>query len=165
MNKNYSFKLSIIILTLIAVSIFFIKAYFDTLLATPPLQTDTPEFSLQLVHVHIENGSIFNTPETSKDFHKHDTQLSIPPAVINKEDSAPNGAELFSSLGCSGCHGQEGKSVNPMFPKLAGLKEDYIISELKKFQTKQRVSPLMYPNAVKAIGFEEDLARYLSAIK
>jgi cytochrome c553 len=121
-----------------------------------------------LVHVHVEDGSIFNTPETSKDFHKHDpktTQLAIPPVIINKEDSEPNGAELFSSLGCSGCHGQEGKSVNPMFPRLAGLKEDYIISELKNFQTKQRVSPLMYPNAVKAIGFEEDLAKYLSAIK
>jgi len=47
---------------------------------------------------------------------------------------------------CSRCHGDEGKSTNPRYPKLAGQHRDYLIKQLHDFQAgKQgpRNNPLM----------------------
>jgi cytochrome c553 len=45
---------------------------------------------------------------------------------------------------CAGCHGADGNSMVPTFPKLAGQNENYIVRELNAFKTsKGRSNPLM----------------------
>lgn len=38
---------------------------------------------------------------------------------------------------CGGCHGMDGNSMVPTFPKLAGQNETYIVNQLKAFKTSQ----------------------------
>lgn len=44
---------------------------------------------------------------------------------------------------CAACHGADGNSVTPMFPKIAGLGEKYLYKQLKDIQMKTRVVPEM----------------------
>ncbi len=42
---------------------------------------------------------------------------------------------------CAICHGLDGNSVSPEFPKLAGQQKQYIINQLKNFRGKDRADP------------------------
>ena len=42
---------------------------------------------------------------------------------------------------CSNCHGMDGNSINPNFPKLAGQQEDYLVAQLTYFRSKNRSDP------------------------
>ena len=42
---------------------------------------------------------------------------------------------------CSNCHGVDGNSVSPNFPKLAGQQEDYIVAQLTYFRSHNRSDP------------------------
>jgi cytochrome c553 len=42
---------------------------------------------------------------------------------------------------CSSCHGPEGRSVSPTFPRLAGQQKDYLIAQLKAFRDHTRADP------------------------
>jgi cytochrome c553 len=42
---------------------------------------------------------------------------------------------------CSNCHGVDGNSVSPAFPRLAGQQADYITAQLTNFRSKQRSDP------------------------
>ncbi|MGU7779325.1 c-type cytochrome [Burkholderia sp. PU8-34] len=42
---------------------------------------------------------------------------------------------------CSNCHGANGMSVSPMFPKLAGQPRAYLIAQLTDFRTHRRADP------------------------
>ena len=42
---------------------------------------------------------------------------------------------------CSSCHGMEGKSVSPTFPRLAGQQKDYLVVQLKAFRDHTRADP------------------------
>jgi cytochrome c553 len=46
---------------------------------------------------------------------------------------------------CAACHGEDGNSVIPMFPKIAGLQDSYIIKQLRDFQSGRRKSDVMSP--------------------
>ncbi len=48
---------------------------------------------------------------------------------------------------CVACHGADGNSVNPAWPKLAGQGEKYLIDQLQLFKKKIRVNTLMNPQA------------------
>ena len=48
---------------------------------------------------------------------------------------------------CAVCHGAEGNSVNPMWPKLAGQHAEYILKQLQNFKTGARRNPQMSPMA------------------
>ena len=55
------------------------------------------------------------------------------------------GTQDASSLAkgvCSACHGPEGQSVSPVFPKLAGQQSAYIILQLDAFRGHLRADPL-----------------------
>ena len=66
---------------------------------------------------------------------------------------------------CGGCHGADGKGVAPN-PPLAGLKEDYIIEQLKAYKSGARANPMMKQFAS---GLSEqdmaDLAAYYVSLK
>ena len=42
---------------------------------------------------------------------------------------------------CSSCHGFDGKSVSPTFPRLAGQQKEYLEVQLKAFRDKTRADP------------------------
>jgi cytochrome c553 len=54
-------------------------------------------------------------------------------------------AKTLATTVCVACHGDDGNSAIPMFPKIAGLQETYIIKQLKEFISGQRKSDVMAP--------------------
>jgi cytochrome c553 len=48
---------------------------------------------------------------------------------------------------CVACHGADGNSVNPEWPKLAGQLPAYIVTQLQNFKQGVRENPLMAPIA------------------
>jgi cytochrome c553 len=44
---------------------------------------------------------------------------------------------------CAACHGADGNSTSPQFPKLAGQNANYIVQELKRFKSGYRKNPIM----------------------
>ena len=51
------------------------------------------------------------------------------------------------SAPCAACHGVDGNSVNPEWPKLAGQGAPYIVAQLKLFKEGERKNALMGPQA------------------
>jgi cytochrome c553 len=48
---------------------------------------------------------------------------------------------------CVACHGSNGISQIPMYPNLAGQKEQYLVLQLKAFRDGTRKNPVMAPMA------------------
>ncbi len=44
---------------------------------------------------------------------------------------------------CAGCHGADGKSMNNLWPNLAGQKAGYLAKQLKDFRSGARNDPMM----------------------
>jgi cytochrome c553 len=66
---------------------------------------------------------------------------------------------------CAACHGADGNSSNPQWPKLAGLGEQYIVRQLKAFKSGERQSPMMTPQAQPLNEQDmQDLAAYFSSL-
>lgn len=67
---------------------------------------------------------------------------------------------------CVACHGPEGKSSNPLWPNLAGQKDQYIMKQLKAFRAGERTDPLMSPMAAGLSDEDiENLAAYFSSVQ
>jgi cytochrome c553 len=67
---------------------------------------------------------------------------------------------------CASCHGPNGNSVNPLWPNLAGQKEQYLVKQIKAFRDGTRQDPMMAP-MVAALSDEDiaNLAAYYAAQK
>jgi cytochrome c553 len=74
--------------------------------------------------------------------------------------------EQFVAAYCAGCHGPGGQGSNPVFPKLAGQRPDYLFRELQKFRNGTRKGTIMQvrlgnlPDRDLAV-----LARYLGGLR
>jgi cytochrome c553 len=49
---------------------------------------------------------------------------------------------------CMACHGPQGNSSNPDWPKLAGQHDNYIVKQLQAFKAGTRKDPLMSAQAM-----------------
>lgn len=67
---------------------------------------------------------------------------------------------------CAACHGANGISIAPIYPNLAGQKEQYLVAQLTAFRDGQRTNPIMQPMA-KGLSNTDiaNIAAYLSAMK
>ena len=67
---------------------------------------------------------------------------------------------------CASCHGADGNSTNPLWPKLAGQHASYIEKQLTDFNSQKRSDPTMSPMAglLDENGIK-DVAAFLSAQK
>jgi len=67
---------------------------------------------------------------------------------------------------CASCHGATGISMSPLWPNLAGQKEQYLIKQIKAFRDGTRQDPMMAP-MVAALSDEdiENLAAFYSSQK
>ena len=65
---------------------------------------------------------------------------------------------------CVACHGADGNSINPEWPKLAGQLPAYIVTQLQGFKQGLRQNPLMAPIA-QALSEQDmlDLAAYFAS--
>lgn len=65
---------------------------------------------------------------------------------------------------CSACHGPQGNSANPVWPRLAGQSAVYIAEQLKLFRSGVRTDPTMRPLAATLSDQDiSDLAVYYEA--
>ena len=67
---------------------------------------------------------------------------------------------------CAACHGQNGISVSPPWPTLAGQHEEYLVHALNQYRDGSRKDPVMSPMAAPLT--DEDvkiLAKYFSSLK
>jgi cytochrome c553 len=90
-------------------------------------------------------------------------------AVLANESAKKGDATKGKALSavCSACHGADGNSVNPDWPKIAGQGEAYIVKQLHDFRADKRAEATMTPMA-KGIASDEDvlhLAAYFSSQK
>jgi cytochrome c553 len=70
------------------------------------------------------------------------------------------------SAACTGCHGINGVSSNPMWPNLAGQQEGYLVKQLHAFREGVRNDPLMTPMAKTLSDADIDnLAAYYSSLQ
>jgi cytochrome c553 len=69
------------------------------------------------------------------------------------------------SAACAACHGADGISPNPLWPNLAGQKDQYLIKQLKAFRDGTRSDPMMSPMAKPLTDDEiQNLAAYFSSL-
>lgn len=67
---------------------------------------------------------------------------------------------------CTACHGPAGISISPLWPNLAGQKEQYIIKQLKAFKSGERKEPTMLPFITPLSDDDiKNLAAYYSSLK
>ncbi len=71
--------------------------------------------------------------------------LCVPLPAISQGDAAA-GKGLVAV--CAGCHGADGNSVNPDWPKIAGQHEKYLAKQLADYKSGKRKDPIMAPMAV-----------------
>lgn len=68
-----------------------------------------------------------------------------------------------ASATCAGCHGPDGNSVNPEWPKLAGQGDAYLVKQLHNFKDADRKNATMAPMAMGLSDQDMDnLAAYFS---
>ncbi|MBB5319652.1 c-type cytochrome [Marinobacter oulmenensis] len=88
------------------------------------------------------------------------------PAVTMAAGDAAAGKS--KSAVCASCHGQNGVSQVPIYPNLAGQKEQYLASALKAYKAGERnggQSALMKPQAANLSDQDiADLAAYFSSL-
>jgi cytochrome c553 len=71
--------------------------------------------------------------------------LSLPAQADPKADQAR--AEEIVSGRCFLCHGMEGESASPVFPRLAGQHSEYLARQLGDFKSGKRKSDTMKPQS------------------
>ncbi len=69
------------------------------------------------------------------------------------------------TVACAGCHGVEGRSENPMFPKLAGQHAVYLSKALQAYKSGARKNPMMAPGMLEPMSDQDidDIAAYFSS--
>lgn len=79
--------------------------------------------------------------------------------------SADAAAGKAKSVVCSACHGSNGISAIPMYPNLAGQKEQYLVLQLKAFRDGERKNMIMAPMAAGlSDGDIANLSAYFSSL-
>ena len=65
---------------------------------------------------------------------------------------------------CASCHGANGISMSPLWPNLAGQKEQYLVKQIKAFRDGTRQDPMMAPMVAALSDADiENLAAYYAA--
>ena len=70
------------------------------------------------------------------------------------------------STTCAACHGADGNSTVPSFPRLAGQHQDYLLHSLKAYKSGKRKNPIMVGQVQNLSETDmEDLTKYFSEQK
>ncbi len=74
------------------------------------------------------------------------TALSGMPALADAKADQARAEEIVAGR-CFMCHGMEGESASPVFPRLAGQHAEYVARQLADFKSGKRKSETMKPQA------------------
>ena len=93
---------------------------------------------------------------------KHKICLIVLGFLLSGTVAAQSDAELgkSKSMACAACHGIDGNSVNPQWPKIAAQSTQYVIKQLQHFKNNERVNPLMNSQAA---ALSDDDMKHLAA--
>ncbi|WMP16267.1 c-type cytochrome [Thiothrix lacustris] len=92
------------------------------------------------------------------------TGLAVSVAASAWAEGGNAEAGKTKSATCAACHGADGNSTNPEWPKLAGQHPSYILKQLMNFKNDERVNPSMTPMAKPLSDADmADLAAYFSS--
>jgi cytochrome c553 len=70
-----------------------------------------------------------------------------------------------SSVACAACHGNNGVSLIPSYPNLAGQKEQYLVASIKAYRDGGRKNPIMTQMAANLSDDDiANLAAYFSSL-
>ncbi len=70
------------------------------------------------------------------------------------------------SVVCQSCHGVDGNSTNPQFPRLAGQYPDYLVQALSEYKSGERKNPIMSGFASSLSKRDmQDIAAYFASQK
>jgi len=87
-------------------------------------------------------------------------------AVTGSVQAGDAAAGKAKSATCAGCHGADGNSMVPMYPKLAGQHEQYLVKALKDFKSGARKDPTMSAMAAPLSDADvADVAAYFASQK
>jgi cytochrome c553 len=90
--------------------------------------------------------------------------FTLSPVVSPVFAAGDAAAGKAASATCAACHGADGNSVNPEWPKLAGQGDAYLIKQLHEFKNGDRKNAVMAPMAIGLSDTDmENLAAYYSA--
>lgn len=89
---------------------------------------------------------------------------ALPPTPSNPFSNGKPEAGATKSAVCSACHGPNGNSTNPEWPRLAGQSAVYVAQQLRLFRSGMRNNPIMKPLAASLSDQDiDDLAVYYEA--
>jgi len=80
--------------------------------------------------------------------------VSMSPVALAEDGKSSAGKEKTGH--CAGCHGEDGNSLIPSYPKLAGQHASYLVNQLQSFKSGTRNNAMMAPMA--AALSENDMA-------
>jgi cytochrome c553 len=87
--------------------------------------------------------------------------------IVHAQDPVDGGnsaAGKEKAASCAGCHGEDGNSLMPTFPKLAQQHTSYLIKQLHAFKDGSRNNPVMAPMAMALSDADiADLGAYFSS--
>jgi len=83
--------------------------------------------------------------------------LAIAAGAAQAAGNAAAGKEKAATLGCVACHGEDGNSPNPIWPKLASQHPAYLARQINGFKSGDRKDDAMSPMAM-LVATDEDLA-------
>jgi cytochrome c553 len=86
-------------------------------------------------------------------------------AAASAAGDAAKAADMAKTV-CAACHGADGNSPAPTFPSLAGQSEEYLVKQLKEFQSGARNNAVMAPMAAALTPEDmQNLAAYFASQK
>jgi len=87
--------------------------------------------------------------------------LAAAPAIAQ---NVQRGAKLAEP--CAACHGADGNSLAPSFPRIAGQHEDYLLHSLRSYRTGARKNAIMAAQITNLTDQDfRDLAAYYARMK
>ena len=90
---------------------------------------------------------------------------SIALTALSSAHAGDAAAGKTKAMPCFACHGENGISLLPSYPNLAGQKEQYIVKQLTDFKSGARANPIMAGMAAPLSDADiQDLAAYYSGL-
>ncbi len=114
---------------------------------------------------HVNSANLLGIISFSKFFCGALVMLFTVSACAKTELVADISAGEKKSAICGQCHGQNGISIIPIYPNLAGQKQGYLELSLKAFRSGERINAAMTPHA-KRLSDQDiaDLSAYYANI-
>lgn len=79
------------------------------------------------------------------------------------DDWQSKGEQVFSTLGCSSCHGSVAEGTS-FAPKLAGSSTEYLVEQLNNFQNGTRENTTMRAMSQLAKGYETIISAWVASL-